>query len=263
MLTYFWFISFLKNLVHRMLKKILLYFFSISTLTMAAQSNSYGTGSNGVRSDGRLIAVFESIKNRTNAFKSNSNKKIKGSPYFEMTFKRGEIRYFDKDIKDNIFIRYNAHSDEMEIGKNPNQKSADNILIKNNKVSCIIDGDIYHYLGYVNENYPSGLGYFKELFRGKVFSFFEKKSKVYMEATIAKTSLERPLPDRFVEKTKYFFSVNNGSLLQIKLSKKKLISALKPYFSEIKSFISNSDLKVKNPNDVIKLFNYLETINNK
>ena len=84
-----------------------------------------------------------------------------------------------------------------------------------------------------------------------------------MEATIAKTSLERPLPDRFVEKTKYFFSVNNGSLLQIKLSKKKLISALKPYFSEIKSFISNSDLKVKNPNDVIKLFNYLETINNK
>ena len=229
----------------------------LGTFCVNAQFNG---GSISIRSDGRLIDLFESIKNRTNAFKSNTFNKIEGSPYFETTFKSAEIKYFEENLKDNVFIRYNAFSDEMEVGTNPNQQSADNVLIKNNKVYCIIDGDVYRYLAYTNENDPPAVGYVKELFRGKVFSLFERKSKIYMEATIAKTSLERAFPARFIEKINYYYSVENGSLMRIKLSKKKLISALKSYTDEIKSFISNSDSKLKSPNEVIKLFKYLEAI---
>jgi hypothetical protein len=123
-----------------------------------------------------------------------------------------------------------------------------------------MDGSTYRYLGFIKENQPPSVGYVKELFKGKVFSFYERKSKVYMEATVARTSLERSFPARFVEKTDYFYSIENGSLLEVKLSKKKISSALKTYSGEIKSFLSDSKMKLKNPEEVIQLLNYLETI---
>ncbi|MEK9613331.1 MAG: hypothetical protein VW080_05335 [Flavobacteriaceae bacterium] len=233
---------------------------SIQTLSAQANNNGYGIGSNGVQSDSRLIDLFENIKNRANSSTANALNKTKGSPYFEENFQKAQVEYFGNVLKDEIYLRYNAFSDEMEMSSIPNPKSSDNILIKNNKVSCVMDGSTYRYLGFIKENQPPSVGYVKELFKGKVFSFYERKSKAYMEATVARTSLERSFPARFVDKTDYFYSIENGSLMEVKLSKKKISSALKSYSGEIKSFLSNSKMKLKNPEEVIQLLNYLETI---
>jgi hypothetical protein len=112
----------------------------------------------------------------------------------------------------------------MEIASSPLIKISENILLKNNKIFCVIDGDTYRYLGFREENQPPAVGYLKELFEGKLFSFYERKFKVYMEATVARTSLERSFPARFVDKIQYYYSVNNGEINQIKLSKKKNIN---------------------------------------
>ena len=79
-----------------------------------------------------------------------------------------------------------------------------------------------------------------------------------MEATTARTSLERSFPARFVEKIEYYFSINNGELNQLKLSKKKILSRLKNYSILIKSFIKNNGSNLKSLEDVIAMFNYLD-----
>jgi hypothetical protein len=225
----------------------------------AQATKGYDVGSNGTQSDSRILDMFENIKNRANsATKAISS--IKGSPYFDESFKSSQVEYFGKTLKDNIYLRYNAFSDEMEMGKTANQNSSEEILIKNNKVACVIEGDTYRYLGYINENEAPAVGYVKELFKGAVFSFYIRQTKAYMEATTARTSLERSFPARFVDKTEYYYAIENGPLQEVKLSKKKILTSLKPYASDIKTFINDKDYRLKKSKEVVELFTFLETL---
>lgn len=219
--------------------------------------SSQGNNSNGVQSDLRLVDLYENIKNKIGK-KTYSNQKIKGTPYFEKTFKLAEVEYFGELITDKTYIRFNAYNDEMEIASSPLTKSSENILIKNNKVFCIIDGKTYRYLGFKEDNQPPAVGYLKELFKGELFSFYERKFKVYMQATVARTSLERSFPARFVEKIQYYYSVNNGEINQIKLSKKNILNKLKPHSSSIKQFMEKNDSKLKSLKDVVEMFNFID-----
>ena len=81
--------------------KYFFYFFVLSTYSIFSQN----IGSNGVRSDSRINDLFELIKNRVNKY-PNTNPKVKGSEYFEKIFKPAEVEYFDKDLDENIFLRY-------------------------------------------------------------------------------------------------------------------------------------------------------------
>ena len=132
--------------------------------------------------------------------------------------------------------------------------------IKNNKVFCIIDGKTYRYLGFKEDNQPPAVGYLKELFKGELFSFYERKFKVYMQATVARTSLERSFPARFVEKIQYYYSINNGEINQIKLSKKNILNKLKPHSSSIKLFMEKNNSKLKSLKDVVEMFNFIDQL---
>ena len=223
--------------------------------TLSSQVNN----SNGVQSDLRLVDLYENIKNKIGK-KTYSNQKIKGTPYFEKTFKLAEVEYFGELITDKIYIRFNAYNDEMEIASSPMTKSSENILIKNNKVFCIIDGKTYRYLGFKEDNQPPTVGYLEELFKGELFSFYERKFKVYMQATVARTSLERSFPARFVEKIQYYYSIDNGEINQIKLSKKNILNKLKSHSSSIKLFMEKNNSKLKSLKDVVEMFNFIDQL---
>ena len=90
----------------------ILFLFNLYTLS------SQGINSNGVQPDLRLVDLYENIKNKIGK-KTFSNQKIKGTPYFDKTFKLAEVEYFGELINDKIYLRYNAFSDEMEIASSP------------------------------------------------------------------------------------------------------------------------------------------------
>ena len=243
-----------------MFNKKLMRNFLYSTLFLIYSFNpliSQGIRNYGVQSDLRLVDLYEKIKNRVGK-ESSSIEKIKGSPYFNKNFKLANVEYFGKLLKDTLYLRFNAFSDEMEIASDPKINSSENILIKNNKVFCIIEGEKYRYLGFIANNQPPSIGYVKELFIGMIFSFYERKTKIFMGATVAKTSLERSFPARFVDKIEYYFSINNSELNQIKLSKKKILSKLKPYTILIKKFLEESQAKLKTREEVVALFKFLD-----
>ena len=232
---------------------ILLCFFNVFS-----QTNREGTPY-GANSDGRLISVFENLKNKTKGSKIKTEE-ISGSPYFEESFKTAQIVYFGKILKENIYIRYNAYSDEMEMAKSESQTSSDDALIKNKKITCTLNGYSYKYLEYIKENEQPAVGYVKELFKGNKFSFYVRETKEYREEVKAKSSLERSFPARFIDKTEYFIAVGNGSLKKTKLSKKQIVNSLSSYKQEIKNFIYLNKVKLRDSSDVIKLFNFLEKI---
>jgi hypothetical protein len=79
-----------------------------------------------------------------------------------------------------------------------------------------------------------------------------------MQATVARTSLERSFPARFIEKKQYYYSVNNGEINQIKLSKKNILNKLKTHSSSIKQFMEKNNSKLKSLEDVVEMFNFID-----
>ena len=206
-------------------------------------------GSNGVKSDSRVNDLFELIKNRVSK-NSYSDTKIKGSEYFDEKFKPADVKYFGKDLNQNIFLRYNAYSDEIEFTNNPKTQSSDKILMKNINILCQIEGEKYIYTDYIDENDFRKKGYLIELFAGKKYVLYEKKLKIFMEGSNAKTSLERSFPQRFVEKHKYFISKNNATKKEIKLNKKNIIDFLGVEEQLINKIIKERKLKFKQSSDL-------------
>ena len=210
---------------------------------------SQNIGSNGVKSDSRINDLFELIKNRVSK-NSNSNRKIKGSEYFDEKFKPANVNYFGKDLNQNIFLRYNAYSDEIEFTNNPKTQSSDKILMKNINISCKIEGEKYIYTDYIDENDFRKKGYLIELFSGNNYELYGKRLKIFMEGSNAKTSLERSFPSRFAEKHKYFISKNNNTKVEVKLNKKSIIDFLGVDEELIKKIIKERKLKFKQSSDL-------------
>ena len=139
---------------------------------------SQSIGANGVRSDSRINDLFEDLKNRVKK-QSIRSINIKGSPYFDESFKLAEIEYFGKILNDKIYLRYNALNDEMEMSLNSSSTDSDNVLIKNNKVSCIINNEKYKYLGFTPENSNPIIGYLSVLYLGNSLTLYERKKDLY------------------------------------------------------------------------------------
>ena len=235
--------------------KYFLYFVVLSTYSIFSQN----IGSNGVRSDSRINDLFELIKNRVNKY-PNTNPKVKGSEYFDKIFKPAEVEYFDKDLDENIFLRYNAYKDEIEFSNNPKTLSSDKILMKNMNISCIIEDEKYVYTNYVNINGIRKEGYLVVLFIGKKYALYEKRIKLFMEGSEAKTSLERSFDTRFVEKFKYYVSKNNGEKKEIKINKKNLVELLGYDARNKKIIIKQNKLKFKTISDVITILEEFDQI---
>ena len=242
-----------------MFKKIKMkhYFIVFVSIIINHFNFSQSIGANGVRSDSRINDLFEDLKNRVKK-QSITSINIKGSPYFNESFELAEIEYFGKILNDKVYLRYNAYNDEMEMSLNSYSTDSNNILIKNNKVSCVINNKKFKYLGFTPENSNPIIGYLSILYLGKSLTLYERKKKIYMQATKARTSLERSFPARYTDKIEYYFSINNGSIFEIKTNKKDVFRKLNSYGESIKKYLSFNKIKIRSKEDLLGLFRYLD-----
>ncbi len=107
--------------------------------------------------------------------------------------------------------------------ENQYQYQTDQAIVKSTDLSCTIGDSKYVYLPYVDK--ASGIvkmGYLIELYKNNQYAIYLNKSKVYMEATQARTGLERSFPPRFVDDITYYYNTNGDTPVELKLYKSKL-----------------------------------------
>ena len=186
---------------------------------------------------------------------------IKGTPYFNEKFTDSKIKYFDKTFKEIFYLRYNAFSDEIEMGKNKLQNKSVEIVQKNENIICYIGNETFVYKNYKNEIENLKEGYLTMIFEGKKSKIFRTKRKLFMEATQARTSLERAFPARYIDEISYYISLNDFSeITYLKLSKKSISKLIDNKEKRIKKFISDNKIKVNNEIDLIKVFNFFDSL---
>lgn len=185
---------------------------------------------------------------------------VQGSHYFDKEFKVAKLEYFGKELSDTGYMRYNAFRDEIEMADTQNQNETDVILLKSADVIPLINGDRYEYLPYRVESGNAVIGYLVNIFSGESDKLFLKRKKTFMEAKIARTSLENSFPPRYVESEELYISSNGATPVKLKQSKKSIISYFKSNSDKVKKFIKSEKLKVSELSSIIKIFEFAENL---
>ena len=185
---------------------------------------------------------------------------VQGSHYFNKDFKIAKLEYFGKELNDTGYMRYNAFRDEIEMADTQYQDETDVILLKSADVIPLINGERYEYLPYRLESGNAFIGYLVNIFDGNNDKLYLKRKKTFMEAKIARTSLENSFPPRYVESEELYISSNGGTPIKLKQSKKSIISYFKSNSDKVKKFIKSEKLKVSELSSIIKIFEFAENL---
>ncbi len=185
---------------------------------------------------------------------------VQGSHYFDKDFKTTKLEYFGKELNDSGFMRYNAFRDEVEMADTQNQAETDIILLKSADVIPLINGERYEYLPYKLDSGNAFIGYLINIFDGQKNKLYLKRKKTFMEAKIARTSLENSFPPRYVESVELYVSSNGNTPVKLKQSKKVIIKFFNTNSDKVKKFIKSEKLKVSELNSVIKIFEFAENL---
>ena len=182
---------------------------------------------------------------------------ISGSQYFDLDFKPARLSYFGKEINNAGFMRYNGFTDEIEITDSGNVENSELILLKSDKVVPIINNVIYEYLPFrINES-NTKIGYLVKIYEGTRIKLYLRKNKQFMEAKIARTSLENSFPPRYVDNIETYISIEGDTPVVLKNSKKAFLDLFNNR-SDVKKFIKNKKIKFNKTESIIKIVEYVD-----
>lgn len=186
--------------------------------------------------------------------------RTKGSQYYDETFKLSFIKYFNKRLAKDGYMRYNAFTDEIELADTPYAKLSDISLLKDKDLVPVISGETFIYIPHRLKDGRAILGYLIELFKGNKYRLFEKRNKIFMEEKKARTSLENSFPPRYVSEIDLYVSIDNQTPIVIPSRKKDFISLFIEDQYLIKSFIRDNKLKFNKLESLLEIIKYAESI---
>lgn len=184
-------------------------------------------------------------------------KQIKGSPYDNEAFVSGSIYQGENLIENNVLLRYNIFSNEIEIKQNSNQNDY-NALIKNSEMVIKIGEDVYVLVPF--EGVDEKGAYFKIIASGTHLDLYKKSEVTYSPRTFPKTSYDREQPAKFTRTDAYYFMLKNGNFVVMPTKKSKLLKLMKPHDAEIKAFMKENRVNLKNENHLIKLVKFYNSL---
>lgn len=203
--------------------------------------------------DGLAIAQTRRFQKDQEHLK-NSHTFVQGSPYYDRTFKKAEVTYYDQTIPQDIYLRYNANTDELEMSSYQHTGETEQMLLPDRELKAKIDGETFYYRPYYSnsKNTEVSNGYFIKLTEGHPYQLYLKKTKVFREAKAARTSLERSFPARFEEKISYYFEFKENTLTPIKTSKSSLLKYIDK--KSVNTILKKSTMSSKDDQEFLMIF---------
>lgn len=249
---FFNFFILLQTLKFSPMKKIILgvfiVVFSISTYSQTTTSQQ-----------GRYIPVYINNSYTTNLPMQKTPPK--GSVYLADDWKTATIVLRDSSYITGVKANYNFYSKQVEILQNDTVKllnfSKVDWLIFNNLVST----DFYENGSNFMLNYPE-LGqcdFVQVLERGSTASLIIKLGLDLVEANYNTAIDAGSTSDTYVLKQVYYV-IKNDKLIKIRKTKGSILSALSDKKDELKLYIKNNKLKMKNPTDIALVVNYYNSL---
>ncbi|WP_286812954.1 MULTISPECIES: hypothetical protein [unclassified Maribacter] len=186
--------------------------------------------------------------------------KFQGTPYTSNTFAPTILKYND-EVVGNIYYRYNALNEEIEIKKTSSEDEPYKALVKDKEVSLLINAKPLSFKTFVTEKNETINGYLTLLQKGNTYDLYQRTLVKFTEGQPAQNSFVAAVPSRFTKFTEYYFQKDGVNRIdQIPQKNKKLLKLIDASKREdLKIFLKENNLNIKNEQDLIKVFDYLNS----
>lgn len=244
------------------MKKTILFFAGILfSYTVTAQTSgqiaTYTPGV-GAQTDGLYNHAMGSISDKMDKL-DYTDETIEGSPYQSNFFAPGKLYYGD-ELAGDIYYRYNAYNEEVEIKQQNLEEEPIRGLGKDKKIRLVAKGKQMSFKTFIDKKGNTKNGYLTLLSDGD-YKLYRHLHITFKEAKKAENSLTKGSPAKFSQFTEYYIEGPDGKRInQVELSNKKLLSLLSgDQKSSLASYIKENKVKIKNEQDLIKVLNFLNS----
>jgi hypothetical protein len=244
------------------MKKIFITFVSLLSLNLslgqatgAAPNNSVGGISGG--SAAALNYMLGPI-NQQNKKLSEKEQGIIGSAYTSEKFLPGQL-YYGNDFEGNVFYRYNAYNEEIEVSDVNVPGASVRTLNRDKKIKLIsVNGYPIQFKTYIDGKKLTQNGYLTQLRSGK-YNLYKRVDVKYTQSQSAQNSFIPAKPARFTQFTQYYLEVEGRNKLQeLELSKRKVLKLLPAEVVDaVKAYSKENKVNFKDQYGLFKIIDYL------
>ncbi len=183
---------------------------------------------------------------------------VKGSPYDIDKFQLGKVLNNLTGESQTFYIRYNIFNDVVELKETPNSPKISG-LVNSLNIYAKVNSKEYHYELYETDKSKNNEGYFILLNKGKNISLYLQKSKEFKDKVIAKDSYHKEKLATFKDSEKFYFN-KDKTLVELSSKKKVFLKQFPEYSNEVSKYMKSEKIDLRSEKDLIKLFNYLDTL---
>lgn len=234
------------------------YLILFSFFLFSAVIKGQSAGGAYINSQARLNYLVGQVRNLQNDELIDLNE-VKGSPYETESFQPGTVS--NKKLIDtkSFYFRYNIFNDTMEMKENQFDEDLYG-LIKSLNIYAKIRGKEYHYEIYTEDNKKStDEGYFILISKGAKVNLYLRKTKSFIDAIPAKDTFRKEEKATFKDYEDYYYKTGRVLIL-LPTKKKDLLEVLSDHETEIKKYLKEEKINLKNEGDLIKLMKYYGTL---
>lgn len=251
----------MKNLITTL---ILLSAINIGNAQYAGSATSGSSTSSGNTSSSSSYAISHflgAINDADNKRQSNWLKNAKGTPYASNKF-APTILFYNNEKVGNLYYRYNALNEEVEIKKSIIEKG-NSALINDKKIHILVNGKKLAFNTFVTSKKRTTNGYLTELVTGKNYDLYRRTTVKFTEGVPAQNSFVAAVPAKFSQFTEYYIQKKGVNRIDEVLSKNsKLLKMLDvSEKAKVKTYIKANKLNAKNEADLIQIFMFLNQKN--
>jgi len=234
---------------------------SLSALTISAQTtgqiaNYSSSGNAGYSSAGQLNSVLGPIQEAKTKLSFNAED-FQGSPYTADIFLPTTM-YYGEENMGNLFYRYNAFNEEIEIKKTNSDSEGIRALARDKKISIVVGGNPMSFTTFIDKKGLTQNGYLTKLRDGK-YSFYKRTDVKFTEGQKAQNSFVPAIPARFSKFTEYYLEVEGRNRIdELELSNRKLLKLVEDDQKEaLKLYFKENNIKIKDEYGVFEALEFL------
>jgi hypothetical protein len=182
---------------------------------------------------------------------------VKGSPYLPESWMDGRILVVGDTVGAEYKLRFNVYENEMQFIEN-----ADTLVITNpEKIDALWLGDRrFQYLAYTSGEFEK-MTYFEVLVPGKIKLLVRHSCRIEVGSPDVTPYSSGVVDDRFVwEKSYYFQTIEMDSARDLPNSKGAFLDVKEFSSPDVREFMKSRKIKLRNEQDLITLFNWINTL---
>jgi hypothetical protein len=190
--------------------------------------------------------------------KRNINwEEFQGSPYVSDVFKPTQLFYKDENMG-NIFYRYNALNEEVEIKESLTQQGVRG-LSRDKNIRIFRDGRPMSFHTFIDRKGNTLNGYLTHLYDGETYDLYKRTHVKYTEGSKAANSFVKATPSRFTHFEEFYLQKKGVDRIDEFLPKKSGLYQLEPEKKEtLKVFFKEHKPDLDSEADLIKVLEYLD-----